>query len=210
MQVGDYAVKPSSSSAEDDLIDFLRFNNFTHLSSFEDDGTKAQKAMVVNVVNKTYFRIDEHSISCEKISERQFLDKINYRQDEKIEYAVLYDDDSLAYEGLTLRGKPYGLGVAYYPNGNVYRDGVFDIKGIIEGREYYPSGQLKFAGIWAKNSGYGPNYPKIGRYYSQDGDLIFCGKFEVKKGGVGYPMMRYPKYRFEEKDSPKIEYIRNP
>ncbi|MBE6507943.1 MAG: hypothetical protein E7Z77_00870 [Methanobrevibacter sp.] len=59
MQVGDYAVKPSSSSAEDDLIDFLRFNNFTHLSSFEDDGTKAQKAMVVNVVNKTYFRIDE-------------------------------------------------------------------------------------------------------------------------------------------------------
>lgn len=88
-----------------------------------------------------------------------------------------------------------------------YREGVFDTKGIIEGNEYYSSGQLKFAGIWKKHGAYGPKYPVMGNYFSEDGDLIFSGKFDVKRGGVGYPMMKYPKYRFEEKDRPKIDYL---
>ena len=58
------------------------------------------------------------------------------------------------------------------------------------------------------NGSYGPNYPLFGNYYSREGELIFSGKFEVKKGGVGFPMVKYPKYyRFNEKDRPEIEYL---
>ena len=207
MQIGDYAIKVSSVSTEEELIDFLKFNNFRHCEQFDNCPSKDEHLMVVNVINRIYFRISKFYISCETLTESQFLDKVNYDEDENIEYKILYDGDNLAYDGLTLRGSPYGLGVAYYPNGNKYREGVFDAKGIIEGKEYYSSGQLKFAGIWRKNGGYGPNYPVMGNYFSEDGDLIFSGKFEVKRGGVGYPMMKYPKYRFEEKDRPKIDYL---
>lgn len=207
MQLGDYAIKPSSKTALDNLVDFLKFNNFEHAVQFEKDCPSEDAIFVANVINKTYFTISRFHINCKTLSERQFLDRINYREDENITYNILYDGDNLAYDGLTLRSSPYGLGVAYYPNGNVFRDGVFDVKGIIEGKEYYISGQLKFAGIWMKHFGYGSNYPVMGNYYSEEGELIFSGKFEVKKGGVGYPMMTYPKYRFEEKGSPKIDYL---
>ena len=32
-------------------------------------------------------------------------------------------------------------------------------------------------------------------------------KFEYVRGGVGFPLMRYPRYKFEEKDKPKFEYL---
>ena len=41
----------------------------------------------------------------------------------------------------------------------------------------------------------------------ENGDLIFSGKFHFQKGGVGYPMMKYPRYRLEEKDRPTLEYL---
>ena len=44
-------------------------------------------------------------------------------------------------------------------------------------------------------------------YYAENGDLIFSGKFHFQKGGVGYPMMKYPRYRLEEKDRPELEYL---
>jgi hypothetical protein len=34
----------------------------------------------------------------------------------------------------------------------------------------------------------------MGKYYAENGDLIFSGKFHFQKGGVGYPMMKYPKF----------------
>ena len=113
----------------------------------------------------------------------------------------------MIYEGYTVLEKPYGLGTAYYSNGNKYREGVFGRKGLLEGKEFYSNGQLKFEGTMFANSGYGPNFPNIGNLYNEEGKLIFSGKFEWKKGGVGYPMMKYPRYRFEEKDRPEIQYL---
>ena len=118
MQMGDYAIKASSALAEEELIDFLKFNNFRYCEQFDNYPSKDEHLMVVNVINMTYFRISKFYISCETLTESQFLDKVNYDEDENIEYKILYDGDNLAYDGLTLRGSPYGLGVAYYPNGN--------------------------------------------------------------------------------------------
>ena len=99
------------------------------------------------------------------------------------------------------------FGVAYYSNGNKYREGIFGRRGMIEGKEFYSNGKIKFEGI-LKYPGYGPIYPTMGNLYNEDGELIFSGKFEVKKGGVGFPMVKYPKYyRFNEKDRPEIEYL---
>ena len=207
MQVGDYIVKPSSKSAEEELIDFLKFNNFSHDYELENNPQDRECLIVVNVIRKAYFNVDAFFLpSSEVISEREFFDNVKYHPEKGVEYRVICNDE-LVYEGFTRCGKPYGLGIAYYPNGNVYRDGVFFIKGIVEGREYYSSGQLKFEGIWAVNRGYGPNYPVMGKYYAENGDLIFSGKFHFQKGGVGYPMMKYPRYRLEEKDRPKLEYL---
>ena len=93
------------------------------------------------------------------------------------------------------------------PNGKKYKEGVFGRKGLVEGKEFYSNGQVKFEGIINVNGGYGPNYPVRGNMYDRNGDLIFSGRFEYQKGGVGFPMMRYPRYRFEEDDAPKIKYL---
>lgn len=111
------------------------------------------------------------------------------------------------YEGYTTLDKPYGLGVAYYSNGNKYREGVFGRKGLLEGKEFYSDGRVKSEGTMIANNGYGPNFPKMGNLYNKDGNLIFSGKFECKKGGVGWPMIKYPSYKFEEGDKPKIKYL---
>lgn len=207
MQLGNYIVKPSSKSAEDDLIDFLKFNNFTYNHELENNPSGREHVIVVNVIRKACFNVDAFFLpSCEAICEKEFLDKVKYHPEKGVEYKVICNDE-LVYEGFTRCGKPYGLGVAYYPNGNVYRDGVFYTKGIVQGKEYYSSGQLKFEGIWAVNMGYGPNYPVIGTYYAENGDLIFSGKFHVQKGGVGYPMMKHPIYRLVEPDSPELKYL---
>ena len=47
---------------------------------------------------------------------------------------LYYKSGKVIYEGYTLNGKPYGAGTAYYVNGNMYREGVFDIKGLVFGR----------------------------------------------------------------------------
>ena len=84
---------------------------------------------------------------------------------------------------------------------------MFGIKGLIEGKEFYSNGQIKFEGTKLVNGGYGPNYPIRGNLYNEKGDLMFSGKFEYVRGGVGFPLMRYPRYKFEEKDKPKFEYL---
>ena len=44
--------------------------------------------------------------------------------------------------------------------------------------------------------------------YHEDGELIFTGKFEIKKGGVGWPMIKHPNnYNANEKNKPEIKYI---
>ena len=61
------------------------------------------------------------------------------------------------------------------------------------GREYYPSGNLRFEGTFGINRGYGPNYPRYGKFLSDDGTTTFEGKIQLRFGGVGYPMVVEPK-----------------
>lgn len=93
--------------------------------------------IVINVIHRIYFRIDKYYLpSAQKLSEKEFLDKIKY--DKYSKHKKLYSGSGeLVYEGYTSLDKPYGLRIAYYSNGNKYREGVFGIKGLLEGKEFY-------------------------------------------------------------------------
>lgn len=120
-----------------------------------------------------------------KLTEIEFLNQINYYPEGDIIHRKLFsDDEGLLYEGYTVNNKPYGLGTVYFANGNKFREGIFDIKGLAEGKEYYPNGNVRFEGYWQINTAYGPNYPVLGSLYNEKGQLMFSGKFEVKRGGV--------------------------
>ena len=98
----------------------------------------------------------------------------------------------LLYEGETLFDKPYGIGKTYFANGKVFQEGKFGIKGLISGKEYYPSGNIRFEGTYEINKGYGPNYPIEGKCYDDAGQLYYEGKIQCKFGGVGYPTISIP------------------
>ena len=199
-----YYVLPSSVDACLKLTDFLKSNGFTQIDS------NADSAFMIDVVKREFSNISSKDLSgIEMISESKFYDKINfYPQKRIVRKKLLSDDGTLLYEGYTLDGKPFGLGTAYFENGKIYREGVFDIKGIAQGKEYYPSGQLRFEGQWTLNHGYGPNAPKCGKFYSRSGDLLFSGKFKVKCSGIGWPRIQEPKkFKIEQEDRPKIIYF---
>lgn len=189
-----YHVKISS----DELIGFLKENGF------KGDG-ETGPVFLIDVVDKCYrcVQADENIIS-----ESKFYDKVNYYPRSMIEHEKIFDDDNrLLYEGYTLHGLPYGFGTVYFSNGNVYREGIFDIKGIVQGKEYYPSGQLRFEGEWSLTRGYGPNAPYNGKAYDETGKVIYSGKFEIKRGGVGWPRIIKPEgFGLEQKERPKIQY----
>ncbi|MBO7451057.1 MAG: hypothetical protein J6U54_11900 [Clostridiales bacterium] len=109
------------------------------------------------------------------------------------EWKKIYaEDGTLMYEGSTLFGKPYGLGTSYYSNGNKCQEGIFDVKGLVQGREYYMNGILRFEGTYKINKAYGPNYPVYGTCYDKDGNEYFQGRLSLKFGGVGYPSVTKP------------------
>ncbi len=88
-------------------------------------------------------------------------------------------------------------GTVYWGNGNKRYEGKFQRAGFLEGKAYYASGALKFIGRYIDKtfgfSYYGPSYPEEGEYYSEDGNLVYRGKFEVgHQGGVGYPKVYFP------------------
>lgn len=197
-----YCVKMSSDEEKLKLIKFLDENGF---ESDMDFGS----LLLIDVVGKTYNSISVDAVGANDIiSESKFYDKVNFYPRGMIFHKEIFGEDGkLAYEGNTLHNAPYGFGKAYFSNGNVYREGIFDIKGIVQGREYYPSGRLRFEGEWCLTRGYGPNAPCEGDAYSEDGKLIYFGKFEIKRGGVGWPMIQKPKgFPLEQKERPKIEY----
>ena len=204
MQFGEYAVEPAN---EKELIEFLEFNNFQYNYDFEDKYVNRELVVVINLIKRYYFYIDKFFVK-HRITEKEFFKKINYYPNE-VKYKKLFThDDQLLYEGYTINDKPYGLGKLYFDNGNIYQEGVFTFKGIKIGKEHYYSGQVKFEGEFSITRGYGPNAPRIGNVYNEDGELIFTGKFEIKKGGVGYPMVKHPHgYKNIEKRRPNIEYI---
>ena len=209
MQVGDYAVKPSCIDEENRLRNFLKENNFRYEKFFENNPSDREYVIVINVINRIYFEIDKFFIpSSLHISANEFLDEIYYSGDENIIRKKLFSDEGdLIYEGYTVNDKPYGLGTVYYANGNKCQEGIFDFKGLNEGKEFYHNGQVKFEGIFRVNSAYGPNFPIYGNLYNENGDLMFSGKFQYQRGGVGFPMMKYPRYG-QLKNRPDIKYIR--
>ena len=133
------------------------------------------------------------------------------KKESKTVWRVLHADDGIkvVYEGFTLDGKPYGAGTAYFSNGNKYQEGIFGIKGLIIGREYYENGNIRFEGSYRINRAYGPNYPINGRCYSKEGKQIWCGKIEIHRGGVGYPIVEVPNDYgpIVQKIRPKINYL---
>lgn len=198
-----YYVKISSDEGKLKLIRFLKENGF-------ESKHEAGLLFSIDVVDKTYNSVSVDKVGdADIISESKFYDKINYCPWDKIVYKRIFDEyGNLLYEGNTLHNAPYGFGTAYFENGNVYREGIFDIKGIVQGKEYYPSGQLRFEGQWSLTRGYGPNAPYDGNAYGENGELIYSGKFEIKRGGVGWPMIQKPKgFPREQKHCPKINYL---
>ena len=200
-----YYVRISSHEAKVKLVRFLKHNGF---KSAQESGF----LFSVDVVDKVF-----NSVSVDEvgdgiiISESKFYDKVNYYPQNRIVHKKIYDEfGTLLYEGYTLHNAPYGFGKAYFGDGKLYREGIFDIKGIVQGKEYCPSGHLRFEGQWSLTGGYGPNAPYDGRAYDEDGKLIYSGKFEIKRGGVGWPMIQKPKgFPLEQKNRPKIEYYKS-
>ena len=96
------------------------------------------------------------------------------------------------YAGALKHGKPYGYGTAYYAGGGIYQEGIFGIKGLLRGKEYYPNGQLRFRGEYRVNDAYGPNYPVEGKCYDPKGRLIYEGKLDTVRRGLGWPVVRKP------------------
>ena len=197
-----YHVRASSEELKAELMEFLDENGF------ECNDLRGM-LFLIDVVDKTCRPVSVDENACEIISISKFYDKVNYCPKSGILRKQLHDESgNLVYGGYTLDSSPYGFGTAYFSNGNVYREGIFDIKGIVQGKEYYPSGQIRFEGQWCLTRGYGPNAPCDGNAYSENGDLIYSGKFEIKRGGVGWPMIQKPKGFFiEQKDRPKIDYL---
>ncbi|MBR5969263.1 MAG: hypothetical protein IK016_02835 [Lachnospiraceae bacterium] len=114
----------------------------------------------------------------------------------------------LLYEGFTMFGKPYGVGTTFFEDGQIYQEGIFDIKGLVCGREYYPSGQLRFEGAYEINRGYGPNFPVYGRCFNRAGKQYFAGQLKITRGGVGYPMVDKPKgYGPVPQETPKPDFF---
>lgn len=199
-----YHVKISSNEAKSKLIKFLKENGF---KSDDESGLM----FLIDVIDKTYGAISVDEIGYSNIiSESKFYDKVNYYPRDEIVRREIFDErGNLLYEGYALHNAPYGFGIAYFENGTIYREGIFDIKGIVQGKEYYPSGRLRFEGKWSLTTGYGPNAPWDGNAYGEDGELIYSGKFEIKRGGVGWPMIQKPKgFPLEQKERPKIEFYR--
>ena len=194
-----YHVRISSHHAKVKLFEFLKENGF-EITDCEG------LLFLIDVVGKTCSPDSGGEIT---ISESKFYDKVNYYPRDKIESKrIFFESGNLAYEGYTLNGAPYGFGKAYFEDGTLYCEGIFDLKGIAQGREYYSSGRLRFEGEWSLTRGYGPNAPFNGNAYDEEGNLIFSGQFEIKRGGVGWPMIQKPKgFALMQKERPKIEYF---
>ena len=131
---------------------------------------------------------------------------------EETSWKQLYDrDGNLVYEGFASEDNvPTGAGTAFFSNGNRYQEGIWGEKGLLTGREYYPTGQLKFEGVYMLNPRYGPNYPVYGRFFSEKGILVFDGRFKTWRSGVGWPSVMEPEVHGNvlQKGAPDVSGLR--
>lgn len=112
---------------------------------------------------------------------------------------IYYESGELLYEGgcVKLMSRhicPCGIGIQYYKDGTIKKQGLFQRRGLVCGRLYYPSGKLRFEGYFCSDRevGYGPVYPTSGIFYNEDGSINYEGDFEIKKRGLGYPTVVIP------------------
>lgn len=110
---------------------------------------------------------------------------------------IFYDSGELRYEGTCVKLSSgelctFGNGTKYYKDGTKKEQGLFQRKGLVWGRMYYPSGKLRFEGFCEENSGYGPAYPTSGIFFGEDGTVLYQGAFKCRFGGVGYPTVIVP------------------
>jgi antitoxin component YwqK of YwqJK toxin-antitoxin module len=114
---------------------------------------------------------------------------------------IFYETGELKYEGQYILHPAnhylqQGKGIEYYTNGIVYREGIFTRGGLLEGKEYYSSGKIKFEGRFnskEERDYYGPTYPLAGRFYSENRSLLYDGEFTVEhQGSMGYPKVIIP------------------
>lgn len=94
-------------------------------------------------------------------------------------------------------------GTKFREDGTRHMEGLFQRCGLYCGRIYYPSGKVKFVGIFNDKSGaitgrqpedyYGPSYPVEGIFFAEGGQVLYNGKFKVVKfGGLNYPKVIVP------------------
>ena len=100
--------------------------------------------------------------------------------------AKIYSKEgNLLYEGELSNNKPLGRGQIFWPNGTIYMEGEFGIKGLVQGIVYNKDGIKRFEGCFGVNRGYGPNYPIRGTLYDEKGEEIYKGEVTCKKSGLG-------------------------
>ena len=86
MQTGDYVVKPTDKKAEEELIEFLKSNDFTYKSEFENNPLNNDYLIVINVIHRFYFTLDKFFITSQRpMNEGDFYRNINYFSDD-VEY----------------------------------------------------------------------------------------------------------------------------
>lgn len=142
-------------------------------------------------------KISEREITREQIGEIFFgegnreWDNIHTVLPEPV-WEKQYEDGYLVYEGFTVDHKPFGAGRVFFRNGSPRLEGIFGMKGLICGREYYPNGVIRFEGQFRLNQAYGPNYPEYGIWYGRDGKRLFRGVFDVSRSTLGWPRVVKP------------------
>ena len=126
------------------------------------------------------------------------------------EWKRIYTEDGvLLFEGFTVLERPCGSGTVYFPDGKKYQEGVFGFKGLQVGREYYPNGNPRFEGLYCINNGYGPNYPRVGTVYRDDGQAAYEGVIHIRRSGLGYPLTdeTYGFGRIVQKEAPEYPWL---
>lgn len=97
----------------------------------------------------------------------------------RLYYGNKYYCGKLLYEGFTVENMAYGAGTSYYGSGGRCQEGLFGPNGLVCGREYYVTGQLRFEGTYQYNPYSGQNWPIFGAYYDVEGELKHYGTFDV-------------------------------
>ena len=198
MKKGYYYIRPTSQEARIELINYLEEHGFTYAHRSTRESTiESPFPVLIEVIPKTVTHIHQAAIAActvkVLISEEEFYQKFEADPQNLIVWKKLYSEEQeLVYEGYTYKNHPYGAGTAYFPDGTKYQEGVFDVKGLVYGREYYSNGKPRFEGAYEINRAYGPNMPIYGKHYKEDGELVYSGTFKLKYGGIGYPSVIVP------------------